>query len=94
LDKFKEAIINMLRSIGIEFDQNYTAAHAISDIFELIERNNLKVDENPYETMWNETMNFDQGQMPPDWFNENDSTPPEVSFLPSSDFINSLQKEC
>lgn len=37
LDKFKEVIRGILTSLGVTFDENFTAAHAISNIFEVIE---------------------------------------------------------
>jgi hypothetical protein len=40
LDIFKDIIKRMLSGIGVKFDENFTAAHAVSTIFNFIEEAN------------------------------------------------------
>jgi hypothetical protein len=63
LDKFKEIIARVLQTIGVEFSDNFTVAHAISTIFEVIEKENPKIDFNPYGYFQE---NLPDGDMPGD----------------------------
>lgn len=49
LERFKQIIADVLASIGVKFNKDFTAANAISIIFETIEQSNIKRGENPYE---------------------------------------------
>lgn len=98
LDKFKEFISQIFISLGVKFDENYTLAHAVSTIFNVIEQSNQGETINPYETMYEEVINMediDQGFNPDNfmgdtgYFDENNNTPPETSLS-----INTLPKRC
>lgn len=58
LDKFKEFVFDVLKSLGVKFDPDFTAAHAISNIFEVIEQEN-KNDFNPYQQFYDDSINTD-----------------------------------
>lgn len=62
LDRFKKIIIDVLKAVGIKFDENFTAAHAINNIFELIDKSNQKTSSefNPYEHFYDDTQNNDE----------------------------------
>lgn len=64
LDRFKQIISQVFQAIGIKFDEKYTAAHAISTIFDVIDQANPKKEENPYQAMYDDAINYDD--MPPD----------------------------
>lgn len=57
LDKFKDIIKKVLTSLGVKFDENFTAAHAINNIFEVIEQLNPKDEVNPYQTFYDDSVN-------------------------------------
>jgi hypothetical protein len=58
LDKFKEVVKQILEAIGVKFDENFSAAHAISNIFGIIESNN-EPKANPFDTFYDDSVNRD-----------------------------------
>jgi hypothetical protein len=102
--KFKEIISRMLVALGVKFDKDFTAAHAISNIFEFVEKENLKVEDNPFDNMWTEVINegnfdnlneidYEQGNI--DFLNglDNDSTQGNIENVLSpyvTDYVKTL----
>jgi hypothetical protein len=62
LDKFKNIIVEILESLGVKFKAGFSAAEAISLIFEVVDKSNFKVTENPYDFLTDtEEDNFFRG---------------------------------
>lgn len=80
LDKFKEFVSQVLNALGVKFDENYTAAHAISAIFDVIDKANFKSETNPYQQMFDDTMNEDTSYLDGLY----DGEAPEGEFSPAN----------
>jgi hypothetical protein len=59
LDKFKEFVKQVLEALGVKFDENFTAAHAISNIFGIIQTENERNDFDPYQAQYDDSINED-----------------------------------
>lgn len=70
LERFKQIISEILDSLGVKFNKDFTAANAISLIFETIEKSNIKREENPYDNL---------GEGTQDLIDEADDLLPEVN---------------
>jgi hypothetical protein len=92
LDKLKEIVGQILTSLGAKFDEKFTLAHAVNTIFEVIEKENVKEEFDPYMT-FNED-DFDQ--QVPDWFDENNTGPVDlqtsISVVERQSLINEVIK--
>lgn len=80
LDKFKEIVEQVLTALGVKFDKDFSAAHAISNIFEAIEAENKRDD-----------TGFDPYQMFTDESND-DVTDPGTSLSPAKIIIQEARK--
>lgn len=89
LDRFKKIIIDVLKAIGVKFDENFTAAHAISNIFELIDKSNTKTEFNPYETFYDDIQNDNNDEFGLNDLSDDTSTPPIIMSPTERDYINS-----
>lgn len=65
LEKLQEIVANILASLGVKFESDTAAAHAIGSIFQLItEENKNGAQEKRLTQMWNDAMAEDSGNEP------------------------------
>lgn len=88
LQKFKEFLFSVLKSLGIDFEANTAAAQAINSIFEFIEKENqnqVDIDELNTQLMWDEATDLDNNNDIGEPREDTRNNPNRITFSPSID---------